>query len=411
MRDIIKSIVDDYSNMYLYKDGITEHDLLELFSYKPHDTVEMLWAFMQAGLSPEKITPKIQTSILIASSTYTKNHHKEAQERYFLDLFRKHNIQMSESTLKRFVISNRCLDTDMEYPRDILHYGIMNYEETPSRIEPVFIIHNIVKYMTNKNIKFTEEEKLKVLQNYFWLTVQHPKSALKFEFKDAASKFIIQNMPFAFNTVKNGIATNVHVLRFLIKEFSDNWVRSILKTSETQQLAIQTLPETKLVKCLAQTNENQTAYIAAKPMEALRDFEAGVLIPASTTVKKHIEIVDTIINKGDIKPTMFNGLATWRELLIALIHTKFDKLTWYKVMDTILFKNKGLSDDILQEMIKQKPEVDVLIYKYYPDFFTQKKQQKELVKTTIKKHGIADFFETLFTVKQKNNISHQRGDN
>ena len=218
-------------------------------------------------------------------------------------------------------------------------------------------------------------------------------------------------MPFAFNTVKNGIATNVHVLRFLIKEFSDNWVRSILKTSETQQLAIQTLPETKLVKCLAQTNENQTAYIAAKPMEALRDFEAGVLIPASTTVKKHIEIVDTIINKGDIKPTMFNGLATWRELLIALIHTKFDKLTWYKVMDTILFKNKGLSDDILQEMIKQKPEVDVLIYKYYPDFFTQKKQQKELVKTTIKKHGIADFFETLFTVKQKNNISHQRGDN
>ena len=400
MRDIIKSIVDDYSNMYLYKDGITELDLLELFSYKPHDTVEMLWAFMQAGLSPEKITPKIQANILISSSNYAKNNHKEAPEKYFFDLFRKYNVKMSEGTLKRFVISNKCMNTDMEYPRDILHYGIMNYEDTPSKKEPIFILHDIVKYMTSKNIKFTEEEKVKVLQNYFWLTVQYPKSALKFEFKDAASKFIIQNMPFAFNTVKNGIATNAHVLRFLIKEFGDNWVRSVLHIPETQKLAIETLPEERLVKCLMQINENQTTYIAAKPLEALASFEAGVLKPASITVEKHIEIVDTVINKKNIKPSMFGGLSNWKELLFALIHTKFDKLTWYKVMDNILFQNKELSDDALQEMIKQNPEVDVLVYKYHPEFFTQKKQQKELAKTTIKKHGIADFFENLFTVKQ-----------
>lgn len=400
MRDIIKSIVDDYSNMYLYKDGITEHDLLELFSYKPHDTVEMLWAFMQAGLSPEKITPKIQTSILIASSTYAKNHHKEAPEKYFFDLFRKYNVKMSEGTLKRFVISNRCLDTDMEYPRDILHYGIMHCEDTPSRTDPVFIMHGIVKYMTNKHIIFTEEEQVKVLQDYFWLLVRYPQSALKYEFKDTANKFFIQNLPFKFSTVKNGIATNANVLRFLIKEFSDNWVYSILKTSETQKLAIETLPEIKLVKCLAQTNENQTAYIAAKPLEALASFEAGVLKPASITVEKHIEIIDTVINKKNIKPSMFGGLSNWKELLFALIHTKFDKLIWYKVMDNILFQNKELSDEALQEMIKQRPEVDVLIYKYHPEFFTQKKQQKELAKTTIKKHTIADFFDNLFNAKQ-----------
>lgn len=401
MRNIINSILSNYENIYLYKDVVTEKELLALFKGK-QNARNMLNAFMTSGLSPNKITPKVQAAILKLNHDNSIMFDRGDEADRMLKAFIKYNIQMSDETLKYFVITNKCMLSEINYPRNILHYGIMNYKNTTYAGYPIWILQRIIKYMTDKKIKFTEEEKLYIWQNYFseknFEQMLADEGYYYTEWLETFKEFIKQNMPFSSNIIEHGIANNRNALRFLIrnqKGFIAN-IPVMLGTPELQKLAIQTYPELEMLNCLPKTTDNQLTYLSLRPtMRDIKDFLMVVYNVASDVVRKYILLLDNALNNR-IVPSNFQGLTNQSTLLSTLIHTKFDRLTWYKVMETILSQNKGLSDEVLKEMIKQNPEVDVLIYKYYPEFFVKKRSNKPM-----EKHTVTSFLEHLFNVKQK----------
>lgn len=398
MKNITDSILSNYENIYLYKDVITEKELLALFKGK-HNAPGMLHTFMQCGLSPEKITPKVQAAILKLNHDNAIMFGRGDEADRILNLFNKYDVKMSDETLKYFVVTHKCMFDEINYPRHILHYGIMNYKNTTYAGYPIWILQSIIQYMTNKKIKFTEEEKLYIWQNYF--SGKHFDKIMFAGYMDwlkTFKEFIKQNMPFSSDIHKHGIANNKNALRFLIrnqKEFIAN-IPVILNTPELQKLAIQTYPELEMLNCLPQTTDNQLTYLSLHPtMRDIKDFLVVVYDVASDVVRKYILLLDNALNNR-IVPSNFQRLTNQSTLLSTLIQTKFDRLTWYKVMETILSQNKDLSNDTLKEMIKQNPEVDVLIYKYYPEFFVKKRSNKPM-----EKHTVTSFLEHLFNVKQK----------
>jgi len=401
MKNIIDSILSNYENIYLYKDVITEKELLTLFKGK-RNARDMLYIFMASGLSPDKITPKVQAAILKLNHDYATICSRDDEADRMLKIFIQNNIKMSDETLKYFVVTDKCMLSEVNYPRHILHYGIMNYKTTTYAGYPIWILQSIIKYMTNKKIKFTEEEKLYIWQNYFsdknFDKMFADVEIYYMDWLKTFKEFIKQNMPFSSDINKHGIANNRNALRFLIrneKEFIAN-IPVILSTPELQKLAIQTYPELEMLNCLPQTTDNQLTYLSLHPTTRdIKDFLVVVYDVASDVVRKYILLLDNALNNR-IVPSNFQGLSNQTTLLSTLIQTKFDRLTWYKIMETILSQNKDLSDDTLKEMIKQNPEVDVLIYKYYPEFFVKKRSNKPM-----EKHTVTSFLEHLFNVKQK----------
>ena len=384
---MIDEILKNYANIYLFKDKITDTDLSLLFSRvdDARDLCTMFKTFMSAGVSPDLINAKVQYALFQSKPFVRRTLHVDDIH----DLLHDFNIAHSEDTLQRCIMSGEsgCY-TNIKYPRHIINYSIMNISKDAFG-GSAHILHYILQYTITNNVKLSDDEIIQVFNNYF--SDSTILNILAKERPAIAKTIITRHKPFSNKVMEAGIVNTGPVLRFLTKHKCNDVIKAI--PQHKQKDALKAYPHTDLLMLFPRSTDNDLAYLTAnKPCGyEYRNFAKGFIKPASDISKAYIDIIGKICLDNTIKPEMF-VVVTNATVISALIHTQFDRLTWLKVMENILQKNPGLSHDILNDLIKTVPESDVLVYKYFPNFFGT--HNKTATKTPQKKVGI---FENLFT--------------
>ena len=360
--------------IYAVKKLINEDDLERIFSNLGGTSCEKIFkTFMRAGLSVNKITPRVQMEILRCFSGFDKSK--------ALKMFMDAKVQISQDAIEHLML--RC-------PWELLHSGIKISRELLSRgimQNDAYTFPEIWTYLSNNKdtITLTDEEQ--------WCLISCYLPAFTSKVDTGVDHFFKTYFPFS-RKVQELIVANSKALELLATK-KQTFVNHL--PADLRIKAIHTLPTKEFFDLMTKdfTNKQFIDFVGwdidkelSEFVTRARDSNNQQIISAASELankinarqtKNYISVLKTVEAEKSV-PLDFKVLD--EDVILQLLKTKMDRIHRYKMIENILKGRSYISKEMLLLMMSKDMFVMYIIKQLRPELL--QKQQPEIKK----RHGL-----------------------